>query len=452
MNHPEEAPKLPKLPFITADLVLIAAAVVIATRSAAPIGPGPLLAITICVVFGAALLVIPFLANYARRQDAELTDRQNQIAALARTTADSAEQLSIAAAGLHGIAESSRQNLDTIGKLPAQLQKRIDDLTQQLAGSAIASQTSLKEDLVQLEAAAEKISRALAKLDSTAKTKSDALASIEKDLASALARATTQIDAFVTNAITHAVRTTEVPAATAPATAITEAPASDSKPKAPKSKGRAGPLGPPPQSPDTHAPNDTPDTPTPAPESPANISVAAIADEPAPAPAAEEPAPATIATPAEAEVPVAATKEPEPAFTAAEPDSADVPVSEPEAPKPPRARKTKSAEDAGFDLGLTPDASDAPETAVTSDGFTRLIATAYIGIGNKLYIRGSGPGLSWEKGVPLQFVSIGKWRWETPDASAPITAKLYKNDQVECQGLGQLTLEPGHQHEVNAGF
>ena len=105
-----------------------------------------------------------------------------------------------------------------------------------------------------------------------------------------------------------------------------------------------------------------------------------------------------------------------------------------------------------MDLGLIADALSEPDSSVSSDGFTRLIATAYIGIGNKLYIRGEGPGLSWDKGVPLQFVSIGKWRWETPDATAPVTAKLYKNDQIECHGLGALTLEPGRQREVNAGF
>jgi hypothetical protein len=92
------------------------------------------------------------------------------------------------------------------------------------------------------------------------------------------------------------------------------------------------------------------------------------------------------------------------------------------------------------------------ESVISSDGATRLIATSYIGIGNRLFIRGEGPGLSWERGVPLQFISIGKWRWETTDAGSPITFKLYKNDEVECAGLGALVLEPGHQQEVTAKF
>lgn len=89
---------------------------------------------------------------------------------------------------------------------------------------------------------------------------------------------------------------------------------------------------------------------------------------------------------------------------------------------------------------------------MSNDGFTRLIATAYIGIGNKLFIRGDGPGLRRDKGVPLQFISIGKWRWESAELLFPAKVRLYKNDQVECTTLGEFALDPGHHHEVNANF
>ncbi len=92
------------------------------------------------------------------------------------------------------------------------------------------------------------------------------------------------------------------------------------------------------------------------------------------------------------------------------------------------------------------------ENVISSDGATRLLVTAYIGIGNRLFIRGEGPGLSWDKGVPLQFVSIGKWRWETADATAPVKFKLYKNDEFECTALGSQSLNPEHQQEVTATF
>ncbi|MEI6861799.1 MAG: hypothetical protein WCL04_06050, partial [Verrucomicrobiota bacterium] len=92
------------------------------------------------------------------------------------------------------------------------------------------------------------------------------------------------------------------------------------------------------------------------------------------------------------------------------------------------------------------------ESALSSDGATRLLVTAYIGIGNKLFIRGDGPGLRPDLGVPLQFVSIGKWRWETAEATGPLTVRLYKNDQQECAALGPVTLKPGRQSEVTADF
>lgn len=431
MNHPEEAPKLPILPFIIGDVVLIVTAAVIAARSSAPITTGELIAITACVVIGAALAVVPFLANYARRQDAELTERQNQIAALARTTAESAEQLGIAAAGLHGIAETSKLNLDTVAKLPGKIQERIDAVTQQLVGSSLASQNALKANLSQLEAATETLSRTLAKIDSATHAKADAFATAEKDLAAALVRASAQIEALVSDAVTHVVRTSEA--------ATPEPPA----PKPSRNKSRTPPAPPPPPTEKEPAqPASTTDVPAPETSSGADIAPPPVDAVPAPTPT-PGPSAQPVATPA---------SENDAPFTPAEPDAADVPVGEPETPKPPRPRKTKAANDDGFDLGLTADLSEPAETALSADGFTRLIATAYIGIGNKLFIRGEGPGLSWEKGVPLQFVSIGKWRWETPDATAPLRVKLYKNDQIECRGLGEITLEPAHQHEVNAGF
>jgi hypothetical protein len=137
----------------------------------------------------------------------------------------------------------------------------------------------------------------------------------------------------------------------------------------------------------------------------------------------------------------------------------------PRADTPAPATETLSAKIAAaeptLNLGDSPPATEsapaaAPaergERSVSSDGATRLLVTAYIGIGNRLFIRGSGPGLSWDKGLPLQFVSIGKWRWETNDATAPVQFKLYKNDDSECASLGTQTLDPGRQEEVTATF
>ena len=198
--------------------------------------------------------------------------------------------------------------------------------------------------------------------------------------------------------------------------------------------------------------------------------------EPAPAPevaAVPEPLPATEPTPVPEAVPTpepTPVAEPEPVAAIApaiEPTPAPPPVdmvaSDPEPvvePARPVRKRTavRKVEDDEPGLGLDLDdtasspATGASERVITSDGATRLIATAYIGIGNRLFIRGEGPGLSWEKGVPLQFVSIGKWRWESNDLTTPVPFKLYKNDDLECTAVGTQILEPGHQHELTAAF
>ena len=129
---------------------------------------------------------------------------------------------------------------------------------------------------------------------------------------------------------------------------------------------------------------------------------------------------------------------------------------EPAFPDTPHEAPPVSASSAEPVAAATPEpvesASREPvESAASSDGATRLLATAYIGIGNKLFIRGAGPGLSWNKGEPMQFVSIGKWGWATNDATAPIACKLYKNDETEAL-TGEITLEPGKHVEVTALF
>lgn len=82
---------------------------------------------------------------------------------------------------------------------------------------------------------------------------------------------------------------------------------------------------------------------------------------------------------------------------------------------------------------------------------TTLVATAFIGASNKLFLRGEGPGLTWEEGVPMQFVEIGKWSWTTTEASGPIRLRVMKNDEEEDKA-GVLILEPGQTLEVRPDF
>lgn len=63
------------------------------------------------------------------------------------------------------------------------------------------------------------------------------------------------------------------------------------------------------------------------------------------------------------------------------------------------------------------------------------VITAYIdiGFGNTLYIRGDGPGLSWENGVPMDCVSDDKWSLAIEHAQ-PFAFKVLLNDVTWCAG------------------
>jgi len=80
---------------------------------------------------------------------------------------------------------------------------------------------------------------------------------------------------------------------------------------------------------------------------------------------------------------------------------------------------------------------------------TALIINLMIGIGNKPFVRGTGPGLSADKGVPMTFLGIGRWQWVCPQADAPATVEIWKNDQSP---LGEpIHLPGGEPVEVDEG-
>ena len=83
---------------------------------------------------------------------------------------------------------------------------------------------------------------------------------------------------------------------------------------------------------------------------------------------------------------------------------------------------------------------------------TAVIASVFIGIGNKPYLRGGGAGLNWARGVAMEFEEIGKWRWLAPaDLEAPVEIQLYRNDE-DPDSTGKYTLEPGQQLELSPVF
>jgi hypothetical protein len=95
------------------------------------------------------------------------------------------------------------------------------------------------------------------------------------------------------------------------------------------------------------------------------------------------------------------------------------------------------------------EAASTPEPVAAGTG-TALIVNLMIGIGNKPFVRGNGPGLSQDKGVPMSFIGIGRWQWVSPDAEAPATVEVWKNDQspmgepLHISGGEPLEVDEGH--------
>jgi uncharacterized protein YoxC len=369
MNLPSDTPRLPKLVFFAGWAALLATAWLIWDNAAHPTAGLALISIVGCVALAAVIVVIPFVSDYANRQDEALDNRQRSLQALSVTVASAAEQVSIAATGLQGIAEAAQENFSKSERLSKQIQEKMAELDARLA----SAKRDDGEIVARYEAAAKKIAKASGEFEDAVSRASEA------------ARAAAVAPVHIPEPPpVIASRIVEIRPAVASSDAPFEAPAAEPAP--------VPALAPVP------------------PEEP--VAEAVPAPVPAPAPRRRSPR----KPPAETPAPELVLEPPAPDETA--------PAAAPEIAEP----------------------------AVSADGATRLIVTAYIGIGNRLFIRGEGPGLSWEKGVPLSFVSIGKWRWDTNDASAAVRFKLYKNDETECTALGERSVEPGAQQELTASF
>ena len=73
---------------------------------------------------------------------------------------------------------------------------------------------------------------------------------------------------------------------------------------------------------------------------------------------------------------------------------------------------------------------------------TTITAMVDVGFGNTLYIRGDGPGLTWDEGVPLDCVGASEWRISFTGAQRPVVFKFLLNDETWSAGENG-TVEPG---------
>jgi hypothetical protein len=415
----EDVPRLSKLPFILGDIALLLLAGLIATRHPHPFSQSlPLLIITSCFFVGIVATMIPFIVNNARDQEETAAALRRELGEQFKRLMTASEHLQHATVQLKTVEEIATKNLQAAEKLPYRLQEKMAEFNQQLAETENEEKEALEQELAMLRsseserlaATADKIAKTTAewtKLEMDARKQLAAAAQLEQKLAGVLAA----IDAKFT-ALSLPVQAADRKSAASP-------PAVESKPEV------------------EPAPVVLPDAPAPASAAPVGesaASTAAVAKVDVPAATPKPPRKPRAPKKPKAEVPAAETPAP------AESVASDL-IAEPVTDEPP----------APENFSQVPPEEGRPTPAPSADGLTRLTVVSYIGIGNKLYLRGEGPGLSWDKGVPLQFVSIGRWRWETGDADDAVTCKVYKNDKIEAP-LGTLTLAPGTEQEVTAAF
>ena len=76
----------------------------------------------------------------------------------------------------------------------------------------------------------------------------------------------------------------------------------------------------------------------------------------------------------------------------------------------------------------------AAPAAPAASPATVITAKIDVGFGNALYVRGEGPGLSWNKGVLLNCLTKDTWTLSIADAAKPLTFKFLINDQTWSRG------------------
>ena len=138
---------------------------------------------------------------------------------------------------------------------------------------------------------------------------------------------------------------------------------------------------------------------------------------------------------------------------ASAPESPSVTAPEPEAVAAPAESEAEEDEEVIEEIeeqaAEEVPAVATPEPVAAGTG-TALIVNLMIGIGNKPFVRGTGPGLSPDKGVPMSFLGIGRWQWVSPDPEAPATIEVWKNDQspmgepLHISGGEPLEVDEGH--------
>lgn len=430
----EPAPRLNKIPFFFAAGVCVAAVIAIGLLAPDKFAPVYFLSSVGLVFLSIVIVMIPLLADFAAANREYVQSEQRRIADQVARLQDATEHLARATAQIKSVEEAVNKSAHSAENLPYRMQEKLAEFNEALAAKDSEEREQLERENEELRAGnadtlkglADKIARTSGEwtaLEAASRKQltatQDAVAKLQDKLQASLA----QFDAR----LAEWKKLSATPVATLPTPAPAPVPVSE---------------------------------PSPAPVTARVIEAPAVpVSVPSETPAAEEPVAPIIAV-----APIAAAA-PSPIESVT---LVEKPATLTDEGRPKKARVIKKPKpeellaQMSLDPAITQDepalaGGDEPatravlESSASSDGATRLLVTAYIGIGNKLYLRGEGQGLSWEKGVPMQFVSIGKWGWASHDVTIPLKCRLYKNDEAVALS-GEVTLEPGKHVELTALF
>lgn len=445
----DPAPRQNKLVYLAIDAGLLLIAFIIVYFAQDPYAPLPFVSAVLCVVLAAIIGLVPFLIDYAADSAEYVQAERGRVADQVQRLHAAGESLARAAAQIKAVEEAVHKTAHAAENLPYRMQEKLAEFNESLAAKDSDDREALERELEELRAANTGNLRSVAERIAKATTEWTALEAAHRKLLDAAQDATAKLTDRLHSALAQlddriAGLKQAASAVPPPLTAVNLSSVGLAKDDDRRE------LPAPPESDGHRPPQSRP--------APSLVEPATEAPPARPEPARGEPLEA-VESVIES---VALTGNP------AVPAAGELKPKKPRPPRKPKpddtlaAMSADSATDNNADGTFEITAGDEPaavveasparaESSASSDGATRLLVTAYIGIGNKLFIRGDGPGLSWDKGAPMQFVSIGKWGWATHEATGPVRCKLYKNDDTAALS-GEVTLEPGQHVEVSALF
>lgn len=117
----------------------------------------------------------------------------------------------------------------------------------------------------------------------------------------------------------------------------------------------------------------------------------------------------------------------------------------------PAARKATSPASPAKPAAKAAAPAKKKTSALSESPATFISAKVDIGFGNHLYLRGTGPGLSWDRGIAMDCVAADIWTASLKNVKEPVTFKLLVNDVVWSTGNDYL-VEPGQSVTVSPSF